>query len=45
MRNPETPGIYPDTPAIPDILDLNPDIPVFQSYERRVVRLAVIVIG
>ena len=45
MRNPETPGIYPDTPAIPDIPDLNPDIPVFQSYERRVVRLAVFVIG
>ena len=30
---------------VADITDLNPDIPVFQSYERRVVRLAVIVIG
>ena len=45
MRNPETPGIYPDTPAIPDIPDLNLDIPVLQSYERRVVWLVVFVIG
>ena len=45
VRNRETPGIYPDTPAIPDIPDLNPDIPVLQSYERRVVWLVVFVIG
>ena len=31
MWNPETPGIYPDTPEILDILDLSLDIPGFCS--------------
>ena len=26
MKNPDTPGINPDTPEYPDILDINPDI-------------------
>ena len=45
IPHPETPGINPDTPEIPDIPDWNPDIPVLQGYERRVVRLVVFVIG
>ena len=36
----ETPGIGPETPDF-----RNPDIPVLQSYERRVVWLVVFVIG
>ena len=29
MKNPDTPGINPDTPEYPDIPDINPDIPGF----------------
>jgi len=39
VRNPETPGIYPDTPEIsyPETPSINPDIPVCQNCEHRVV--------
>ena len=32
MKNPDTPGINPDTPEYPDILDINPDIPGFAGF-------------
>jgi len=29
VKNPDTPGINPDTPEYPDIPNINPDIPGF----------------
>jgi len=46
VRNPETPGINPDTPENPDIPDRNPDIPGYiRIVKCKLCKLVVFILG
>ena len=46
MRNPDTPGINPDTPENPDIPDRNPDILGYiRIVKCKLYKLVVFILG
>ena len=46
LRNPETPGINPDTPGNPEIPDRNPDIPGYiRIVKCKLCKLVVFILG
>ena len=45
-RNPDSPGINPDTPGNPEILDRNPDIPGYIRMAKcKLCKLVVFILG